>query len=337
MTRSPDHPIRKLLIATHHRLDLWVAPAWFAERLRKDFPQLHVVRLATPDGIDRELAGTEIAFTSALSPEHLRLARKLRWIHSPAAAVHQFLFPDLVNSDVILTNSREVHGAVVAEQVIAMIFAVAKRIPQAVRFQQQRVWGQEAIWEEDHGLREIAGSTLGLVGLGSIGRNVAKHAAALGMKVIAMRQHAEAARPDSVHEVLPPSKLSDMLATADYVVLAAPVTSATRHMIGREQLAKMKSDAVLINVGRGSLVDEAALLEVLQQRKIGGAALDVFDQEPLPPDSPLWDLDNLLITPHTAGMTAKLWERHYTLFAENVRRYLSRQPLLALVDKKSGY
>jgi phosphoglycerate dehydrogenase-like enzyme len=337
MTRSPDQPIRKLLIATHHRLDLWVAPEWFAERLRKDFPQFDVVRLAKPDGIDRELADTEITFTSFLQPEHFRLAHKLRWIHSPAAAVHQFLFPELVNSDVILTNAREVHGTVVAEQVIAMIFAVAKRIPQAVRFQQQRLWGQEAIWEQSGGPREIAGTTLGMVGLGSIGRNVARHAAALGMRVIVVRQNADAARPESVHEILPPSKINQMFAAADYIVLAVPVTPATRHMIGREQFAKMKSDAVLINVGRGSLIDETALLEVLQQRKIGGAALDVFEQEPLPPDSPLWNMDNLLITPHTAGMTAKLWERHYTLFSENVRRYLSGQPLLALVDKKSGY
>ena len=144
-------------------------------------------------------------------------------------------------------------------------------------------------------------------------------------------------KPEFVDEVLPSSGLNQMLAVADYVVLAAPVTPASTGMIGREQLADMKSDAYLINVGRGSLIDEAALLEVLQQRKIGGAALDVFDQEPLPPDSPLWDLDNLLITPHTAGMTARLWQRHYSLFSENLRRYLSGQPLLALVDKKSGY
>ncbi len=337
MTRSPDHPIRKLLLATHHRLDLWVAPEWFAERLRKDFPQLDVVRLAKPDGIDRELANAEIAFTSSLQPEHFRLARKLHWIHSPAAAVHQFLFPELVNSDVILTNAREVHGAVVAEHVIATIFAMAKRVPQAVRFQQHQVWGQESIWQKDGGPREIAGSTLGLVGLGSIGRNVARHAANLGMRVICVRKHVGEEKPEFVDEVLPTSSLNQMLAVADYVVLAAPVTPGTTGMIGREQLANMKSDAYLINVGRGSLIDEAALLEVLQQRKIGGAALDVFEEEPLSPTSPLWNLDNLLITPHTAGMTAKLWERHYTLFAENVRRYLSGQPLFALVDKKSGY
>jgi len=337
MTSSPDPAIHKLLIATHHRLDLWIAPEWFADRLRRDFPQVETVRLATFDGIERELPDTEVMFTFSVRPEQLQLARNLGWIHSPAAAVHQFMFPTLVNSDVILTNAREVHGAVVAEQVIAMMFAVAKRIPQSVRFQQQRVWGQDSVWHKDHGPREIAGATLGLVGLGSIGRNVAQHAAVLGMKVIAVRQHVEREKPDCVHEVLPVSKLSEMLSAADYVVLAAPVTPATQRMISGEQLAQMKPDAILINVARGSLVDEAALTQCLREHRIAGAALDVFDEEPLPANSPLWDLDNVLITPHTAGMTAKLWERHYTLFSENLRRYLTGQRLLGLVDMKAGY
>src|SRR6266699_1659896 len=179
MTLSSAGSIKKLLIATYHRLDLWIAPEWFSERLSKDFPQLEVVRLTNYDNVEKEIADAEIAFTFSLRAEQFRAARKLRWIHSPAAAVHQFLFPELVNSNVILTNAREVHGAVVAEQVIAMIFAVAKRIPQAVRFQQQRLWGQEAIWEQSGGPREIAGATLGMIGLGSIGRNVARHAATL--------------------------------------------------------------------------------------------------------------------------------------------------------------
>jgi len=130
MTRSPDPLIRKLLIATHHRLDLWIAPEWFADRFRKAFPQLEVVRLTTYEGIEKQLAGADIAFTFSLRPEQFAQARSLRWIHSPAAAVHQFLFPELVNSDVILTNAREVHGPVVAEHVMALIFALAKRIPQ---------------------------------------------------------------------------------------------------------------------------------------------------------------------------------------------------------------
>jgi phosphoglycerate dehydrogenase-like enzyme len=326
----------KLLILTHHRLDLWTAPEWFGERLRTEFPQVEVVRLTKYEGADKELANTEIAFTFSIRPEQFRIAQKLRWIHSPAAAVHQFLFPELVNSDVILTNAREVHGAVVAEQVIAMMFALAKLIPQDVRFQQQRVWGQEIIWESYRGPRELAGATLGLVGYGSIGRNVARHAANLGMRVICVRRHANE-RPEFVDEVLPSSELIRMLATADYVVLAAPVTPVTRGLIGREQLATMKADAYLINVGRGPLINEEALHQALSDKKIAGAALDVFEEEPIPADSPLWGLENLLITPHTAGMTTKLWERHYRLFSENVRRYLNGQPLLALVDKKGGY
>src|SRR5262249_55725673 len=159
-----------------HNLDLWITPEWFADRLRKEFPQFDVKRLPSWDGIERELPETEIAFTFQIRPEQIRLASNLRWIHSPAAAVHHFMFPEFVNSDITLTNAREVHGAVVAEQVIAMIFAVAKRIPQSVRFQQERIWGQDRIWRMHGGPAELAGATLGLVGVGSIGRNVARHA-----------------------------------------------------------------------------------------------------------------------------------------------------------------
>ena len=128
-----------------------------------------------------------------------------------------------------------------------------------------------------------------------------------------------------------------MLGQSDYVVLAAPVTSGTRGLMDAARLAKMKPEACLINVGRGPLVDEAALAQALREKRIGGAALDVFEEEPLPADSPLWDLENLLITPHTAGLTEKLWERHYELISENLRRYLGGKPLLAVVDKKQGY
>jgi phosphoglycerate dehydrogenase-like enzyme len=327
----------KILILTHHRLDLWIAPEWFGQKLKSEFPQLDIIQHNSYEGVDSDLSDAEILFSFSLRPDQFQSARKLRWIHSPAAAVHQFMFPELVNSDVILTNARDVHGPVVAEHVMALIFALAKKIPEAVRMQREHVWGQEIVWRGRPRPRELAGATLGLVGLGSIGRGVAKHAAALGMRVIAVREHPEKGTPEFVHEVLPSSRLDEMLAHADYVVLAAPVTAATGGMIGREQIAKMKPDASLINVGRGPLVDEIALAEALRSKKIGGAALDVFDKEPLPADSPLWDLENLLITPHTAGMTDKLWERHYVLFSENMRRYLTQKPLLALVDKKSGY
>ena len=327
----------KLLIATHHRLMLWIVPEWFTQRLRQEFSQLEVAQTRTKDSVEKEIADAEIVFTGDIRPEQFAAARKLRWIHSPAAAVHPFLFPEFIASEVTLTNAREVHGPVVAEQVIAMILALAKRIPQDVRFQLKHRWGQEILWNGNACPREIAGATLGLVGFGSIGQNVAILGHALGMKVIAVREHPGKDKPVFVHEVLPSSRLDEMLPRADYVVLSPPVTSATRGMIGREQLARMKPDAYLVNVGRGPLIDEAALIEALRERKIGGAALDVFDQEPLPSDSPLWDLENLLITPHTAGMTEKLWERHYALFSENVRRYLDARPLLGMVDKRQGY
>jgi phosphoglycerate dehydrogenase-like enzyme len=159
----------------------------------------------------------------------------------------------------------------------------------------------------------------------------------MGMKVIVVRERLGKVRPEFVDEELPSSKLDEMLAKSDYVVLSPPLTPETRGMIGREQLAKMKSSAHLINVGRGPLIDEAALIEALRSHTIAGAALDVFDQEPLPGDSQLWDLENLLITPHTAGMAGNLWQRHYDLFCENIRRFLKGEPLLGLVDKQRGY
>jgi len=337
MNPSPDHPLRKLLIATQSQLDLWVAPEWFADNLQKEFPQLDVRRITNCGGIDAVLADTQIMFTQSISAEQFVAARQLRWIHSPAAAVHQFMFPELVASDVILTNAREVHGVGVAEHVMALIFAIAKRIPDSVRFQERHVWGQEILWNAHASPLDVAGATIGVVGFGSIGSNLAKRAKAMGMKVIVVRERPGSVRPEFVDEELPSSKLNEMLARSDYVVLSPPLTPETRGMIGREQLAGMKSTAYLINVGRGPLIDEAALIEALRDRKIAGAALDVFDQEPLPADSPLWDLENLLITPHTAGMAGNLWQRHYTLFSENLRRFLKGEPLLGLVDKQRGY
>jgi len=327
----------KLLIVFHHRFDFWNVPLWFAERLRKEFPELQVVRLTSYDGVEEQIRDAEIVITWSLRPEQMKGAQKLRWIHSPSAAVHQLLFQEVVNSDIVITNGRDVHGPVVAEHVIAMIFALARKLPQASRFQQKRVWGQEELWHSRPHPREVAGATLGLVGLGGIGRTAARHASALGMRVIAVREHPEKGSPEGVEQVFASSQLDTLLAESDYVVLAAPVTSATHNLIDAARLATMKPDACLINVSRGQLVDEAALAQALRDNKIGGAALDVFVEEPLPASSPLWEFENVLITPHTAGLTGKQWERQYTLVAENLRRYLNHQPLLAVVDKEKGY
>jgi phosphoglycerate dehydrogenase-like enzyme len=203
--------------------------------------------------------------------------------------------------------------------------------------QQKRIWGQDAMWNEGPRPREVAGATLGLIGLGSIGRPVARMASALGMRVIALREHPEKEKPEGVAAVYAPPQLNELLSQSDYVVVAAPLTEATRGLINAERLEAMRRDAYLINVGRGPQVDETALAEALRSRRIAGAALDVFEQEPLPRESPLWELENLLITPHTAGLTEKLWQRHYALFSENLRRYMAREPLQFVVDKHKGY
>jgi phosphoglycerate dehydrogenase-like enzyme len=326
----------KLLIFVHHPFGLWNAPPWFCDRLQQRYPEIDVVQLEDYKRVDAEISDTDIAITWSVRPEQIKAAKKLRWIHSPAAAVHQLIFPEIVESNIVLTNARDVHGPVVAEHVIALIFALSKKIPGAVRLQHKRDWGQQKLWDELPRVREVAGATMGLIGLGSIGRAVARNAKALGMRVIAVREHPEKGS-EGVDAVFGPQQADEVFKQADYVVLAAPVTSHTNALANAERLALMKADACLINVARGQLVDEVALASALREKRIGGAALDVFPKEPLAAESPLWDLPNLLITPHTAALTEKLWDRHYDLFSENLRRYLKGQALLGVVDKKKGY
>ncbi len=332
----------KLVISVHHRFSLWNPPAWLGERLRKDFPALEVVHLPGYEGLDRELPNTEILIGWSLKPEQFRAAKKLRWIHSPAAAVHQLMIPEVVAGDVQLTNATAVHGPVVAEHAITLVLALAKRLDAAARYQQQKVWAQTQMWNARPRPREVAGATLGLFGLGAIGREVARLALALGMRVLAVREHPERPLDDALTrspdvQVFGPSETDRVLAESDFVVLCAPVTGRTRHLINAARLARIKPDACLINVGRGALIDDDALLAGLRERRLGAAALDVFTEEPLPPASPYWGMENVLITPHTAAVTDKLWERHYALISENLRRYLAGQPLLGLVDKRKGY
>ncbi len=326
----------KVLIALLHRFELWNAPAWLEQRLRSDFPQLTVVHLGGYERLGEEIRDAEVLLGWSLRPEQFAAGKRLRWIHSPAAAVHQLMFSELVASDVVLTNARDVHGPVVAEHALALLLALAKRLPATVRYQQSRTWGQQALWEAGPRPREVMGATLALVGMGSIGREVVPRAAALGMRVVAVREHPERG-VGGAQAVCGPGQLDHVLAEADFVILAAPLTPSTRGLFNAARLARMKPGAYLINVSRGPIVDEAALADALLTKSIAGAALDVFSTEPLPQDSPFWQLDNLLITPHTAAVTEKLWERHYALIHENLRRYLAGEPLLSVVDKHKGY
>jgi phosphoglycerate dehydrogenase-like enzyme len=326
----------KILIVHYHSFELWHAPAWIRERLQQQFPDHHFQQFQNYDRVPEEIADTDVFIGWSLRPEQFVAARKLRWIHSPAAAVHQLMYPELIQSSVVVTNSTAIHGPVVAEHAITVLLALAKRLPQAMQYQARREWSQDQLWHGQPRPREVADSTVVVIGMGGIGREFAARAKALGMKVLAVRENPSKGL-SGADEVYSSEQIDEVLPHADYVLLCSPVTPATTGLINATRLGKMKPDAYLINVARGPLIDEPALLDALQHRRIAGAALDVFNEEPLPANSPFWLLDNVLITPHTAAVTDRLWERHFRLMVDNLKRFLAGEPLINQVDKKRGY
>jgi phosphoglycerate dehydrogenase-like enzyme len=326
----------KILIVHYHSFELWHAPAWIRERLQQDFPGHQFIQLQNYDHVPDEIADTDVFIGWSLRPEQFLAAKKLRWIHSPAAAVHQLMYPELIQSTVALTNSTGIHGPVVAEHAIAVLLALAKRLPQAMQYQARHEWSQDQLWHGSPRPREVADSTVLVLGMGGIGREFAARAKALGMKVLAIRENPGKGL-DGADAVYGSAQIDEALPQADYVLLCTPVTLATTGIMNAARLSKMKPDAYLINVARGPLIDEPALVDALQHRRIAGAALDVFNEEPLPANSPFWSLDNILITPHTAAVTDRLWERHYLLIVDNLKRFLAGEPLINQVDKKRGY
>jgi phosphoglycerate dehydrogenase-like enzyme len=326
----------KIAILLHDEFEMWRPPPWFLEKLRADFPQVEVKYSATKRDDEQALHGADVLIGWSLPPEQFRAAKNLRWIYSITAAVDQFLYPELISSEIAVTNAGRVHGPVVAEHAIAMLLALAKRLPSAVRYQERRKWAMEAIWNEQPRPREVRGANVVVIGLGSIGAEVAAMAASLKMHVIGMREHPERGMAGA-NEVVGYGSLDDAIARAEFVVLAAPLTERTRHLIDARRLQLFKQTAFLINVSRGALVDEAALVNALRNRRLAGAALDVFEQEPLSRWSPLWKMPQVLITPHTAFLTESVWQRHYEVFAANLKRYLAGHPLDGVVDKSRGY
>jgi phosphoglycerate dehydrogenase-like enzyme len=326
----------KIAILLHDEFEMWRPPPWFVDKLRAEFPRTEIIDSAHKREDAEALRGADILIGWSLQPEQLRAAKSLQWIYSITAAVDQFLYPELISSNIALTNAGSVHGPVVAEHAIAMLLALAKRLPSAVRYQERRKWAMEAIWKEQPRPREIRGAKLTVVGLGSIGAEVAAMAVALKMHVIGVREHPERGAMGA-NEVVGYDALDSVLARADFVVLAAPLTERTRHVIDARRLQLFKPTAFLINVSRGAVVDEAALVKALRDRRIAGAALDVFEEEPLSRWSPLWKMPQVLITPHTAFLTENVWQRHYEVFAANLRRFVAGHALEDVIDLKRGY
>jgi phosphoglycerate dehydrogenase-like enzyme len=256
----------------------------------------------------------------------------LRWVHCRAAGLDHLLFPELVESPAALTNGSGVFSPSLGEFVMGAILHFAKGFRAMIRNQEAGAWAPFDI-------EEISGQTVGIVGYGDIGRAVASRARAMGMRVLALKRHAPppAAADAFAERVFGPENRMEMLALSDYVVVAAPITPETRGMIGAPEFAAMKPGAVVINVGRGPVIDEAAMVRALTEGRIKGAALDVFDSEPLPQGHPFYRLDNVLLSPHCADHTATWIDDAMRFFLTQFERYRKGEPLLNVVDKKLGY
>lgn len=282
-------------------------------RERVSDPDLTIAR--TPPESAAAIESAEVVLTLRLPNELLDSAEELRWVQACSAGVDHYDLDRLREEGIALTNASGVHAEPIAEQVLGYMLAFERGIAQGIRQQERGVW-------ERYTGGELRGKTLGVVGLGAIGTRVAEFGDMLGMETLGTKRD-PASAPDVVDEAFGPDGIWEVLTRSEYVVLACPLTDETEGLIGSAELAAMGSDAVLVNIARGGVVDEDALTRALQQHSIGGAALDVFEEEPLPQESVLWDLSNVIVSPHMAGSTPAYWTRCGELFAENYERYVA--------------
>jgi phosphoglycerate dehydrogenase-like enzyme len=345
-------PMRRLVLDLRDRRPLWTLPEWAADEIRAALPpewETVEVRAAadgqgdgggpSPEALEA-VRGAEVYLGYGIPPELFRAATespggRLRWVHSGAAGVGGSLHPEMLASGVTLTNSAGIHAEPIADTVLAMALHFARGLDFAVRAQAERRWWKEPFEDADAPVREVEELTVGILGLGGIGRAVARRFAALGARVVATRRRG--GEVEGVELLRGDDAFGRLLERSDVLVVTVPDTPETRGMLGRAELARLPRGATLVNVARGRVVDEDALVEALRGGRLRGAALDVFAREPLPPESPLWDLSNVLVTPHVSGTSHRFWRRETDLIVGNLRRYLAGEPLLNVVDKSAGY
>lgn len=319
------------------------------DRLRAVSPQLEFEQVNLPEGrwpAERPMPA-EIYYAKALPPRPEQ-APALRWVQTHWAGIDHLKDEPIWNSDIELTTASGVHAPNVAQYVMAQLLAWANRVPRWLRHQARSEWPKER-WQK-FVPDELRGRTLGILGYGSIGREVARLARCFGMIVLATKRDARSVAHEGytipgtgdpagniANRIYPSEATRSMVAECDYVVITLPLTAKTHHFVDEALLREMKPNCFLVNVGRGPVVKEADLVRGLRKGWIAGAGLDVFETEPLPADSPLWGMENVIISPHVSGFTPYYDERATDLFAENLRRYLASEPLLNLVDRDAGY
>ncbi len=310
-----------------------VIPEAELDRVRAAAPDMRLRVTRDRDEIAGFLDEIEIA-ANGLPRDLLSQARSLRWVQQWSAGVDWLLrHPEIAELDFVLTNVSGIHAIPVSEHILAFLLAFGRGFHHALRAQVRHEWFS---YEQQAGIFELAGKTMVLVGVGAIGRRTAKLATALGMRVLGVRRDPTVGAP-GVEAMYGPDQLLDLLPEADFLVLVVPLTHETQGMIGERELRAMKATGHVVNVGRGGLIQEDVLIQALREGWIAGAGLDVFETEPLPEDSPLWEMDNVIITAHYGGANPYYTERAMEIFLDNLQRYRSGKPLHNVVDKRIGY
>jgi D-2-hydroxyacid dehydrogenase (NADP+) len=316
----------------------WSLPAEEVEKLRATKPEVQFINVSSSEELRETLSGAEVFFGYRLTAEEIQQADKLRWIHVPAANVYGLDMPLLAKRGIFLTNSRGIHATSIAEHVIGSMLVFSRRYMDCWNYKQQQHYAQVDILNHPPPLSELRDKTIGILGLGEIGREIARLAKAFGMRVLAMKRTVSGKSVPNVDILYTHAELNKILPESDYVVISMARTSETEGLLGEPELALLKPSSVLINIARASIVDQGAMIRLLKEERIRGAALDVFEKEPLPSDSELYKLPNVFLTPHVAGVsTREHWPRLMNLFAENLGRYQEGKRLINVVDLRAGY
>lgn len=326
----------KVLISIQQPVTQWQIPAEGVTSLRTRFPQINFVHATTPEQRADALKDCDLAYTWILNAGELAQAPKLKWVHTSAVAVETLCLPELFARSIAVSNTRGVQAIPIAEHVMAVVLAMAKQMPFVLDHQRQAHWAQnEFVGERLPWL--LHGRTLGLVGVGTIGSEIARRAEAFGMRVIALRRRPAYGVIGHVERVYGIADLADFLGQCHVLVIAAPLTPETQGLMGARQFARLPKGAVVVNVGRAKIVDTDALITALTSGHLGGASLDVFPQEPLPADHPLWKTPNVILTPHTSGFRRGHWDEVVELYGDNIERWLKGEPLKYRIEPELGY
>lgn len=326
----------KILISIQQPVKQWQIPAESVETLRRRFPHINFVYATTPEQRAEGLKDADAAYTWILSAEELAGAEKLRWVHTSAVAVETLCLREMFARRILVSNTRGVQAIPIAEHVMAVILALAKQLPFVFENQAQSRWAQNEFMGDKLPWL-LNGRTLGLIGVGTIGSEIARRAQAFGMRVIAMRRRPAYGVIGHVEQVYGIADLPEFLAQCQALVIAAPLTPETQGLMGAAQFAQLPKGAVVVNVGRAKIIDTEALIAALESRHLGGASLDVLPQEPLPSGHPLWKTPNVILTPHTSGFRRGHWDEVITLYGDNIDRWLTGEPLKYRIEPELGY